>query len=48
MEKIELTTELLRLYDTRKYVTTKAAQLIVDDYIRKLELKLGGLLINDE
>lgn len=44
MSKEELMKELLDLYQQRKFVTLKSTKLIVDNYIRKLELKLIGEL----
>lgn len=44
MTKAELMKKLLDLYEQRKYVYTEASQMIVDDHIKKLELKLKDML----
>jgi hypothetical protein len=44
MTKTELMKQLLDLYEQRDFMTIPCTQMIVDQYIRKLELKLKMLL----
>lgn len=44
MNKEELMKELLNLYQQREYVSPPCTQIIIDQYIKKLELKLKALL----
>lgn len=44
MNKIELMKELINLYQQREFVQLPCTQLIVDKYIKKLELMLKNLL----
>lgn len=44
MSKEDLMKELLNLYEQRKFVDLPASKILVDSYIRKLELKLVMLL----
>lgn len=44
MNKIELMKQLLNLYEQREYIEIPCTQILVDSYIRKLELKLKKLL----
>lgn len=44
MSKSDLMKQLINLYEQRGAVTTPCIQLIIDQYIRKLELKLKALL----
>lgn len=44
MRKEELMRKLIDLYDQRKYIEIPCTQLLVDSYIRKLELMLKKLL----
>lgn len=43
-EKINLMNELINLYQQRKYVQLDYTKIIVDEYIKKLENKLKGML----
>lgn len=44
MSKEEIMKQLLDLYEQRKYVSLPATQIIIDGYVRKLELMLVNLL----
>lgn len=44
MNKIDIMKELLNLYEQRDAITVPCSQIIVDKYIRKLEIKLMQLL----
>lgn len=44
MNKQDLMKELINLYEQREAITVPCSQLIVDQYIKKLELKLKQLL----
>lgn len=44
MDKIDLMKELINLYQQREYVSPPCTQIIIDQYIKKLELKLKALL----
>lgn len=43
-EKINLMNELINLYQQRKFVYLECTRMIVDEYIKKLELQLKELL----
>lgn len=45
MNKEYLMKKLLDLYEQRKFVEPKSSRLILNDYIRKLELELAGMLM---
>lgn len=44
MDKIDLMKELINLYQQREFVQLPYTQLIIDKYIKKLELMLKNLL----
>lgn len=44
MNKQELMKQLLDLYEQRDAIMVPCSQMIVDQYIRKLELKLKDML----
>lgn len=44
MTKSELMKQLLDLYEQREAVCPSCSQMIVDQYIKKLELKLKDML----
>lgn len=41
-----LMNKLLNLYEQRQFVKPKCSKIIIDEYIRKLEIELGVLLNN--
>lgn len=44
MDKIDLMKKLINLYQQREFVQLPCTQLIIDKYIKKLELMLKNLL----
>lgn len=44
MNKQELMKQLIDLYQQREFVKLPCTQIIIDQYIKKLELKLKALL----
>lgn len=43
-DKIELMKKLLDLYQQSEYVTIACSKMIVEEYIKKLESQLKGML----